>query len=361
MYYMKYSFIFIILLVIILISCGKSVENQYNEKDKANKMAVDSSSPQKVLQSLTEQIRMNPSNYGTLNLRSEAYYHLDSMDKALADIEKSLAINDSVADTHYLKGFYSAIRKDTALAIKELQTALDIGTMEPEVSYQLAQILMMKNEYAEAGKLFDMAIRMDSMNAQYVFGKGLWFEKQKKYAEALKSYQKSISRDSLFQKPYIQLHNLYQTAFHSDADATKWLDRLLKKQPNHPLGNFHRGNDLFQKTMRNRNLVKPAVFKEEMEKTIASYTRSIGGDPNFAQASYERGYCYFVLEEHEKAMKDFEQVIAIQPNHAPAEFMLGSYFEHYGDKPSALIHYKKALAISPNFKDAATAIADLSK
>lgn len=358
---MKSCFSLIIVLAIVLISCGKNAKNEADDKDKAKKMALDSTSPQKYIESLTEQIKMNPNNYGTLNLRSEAYYHLDSMDKALADLEKSLAINDSVADTHYLKGFYSAIKKDTALAIQELRTALNIGTMEPEVSYQLAQILMMKNEHTEAGKLFDMAIRMDSMNAQYVFGKGLWFEKQKKYAEALAYYQKSISRDSIFQKPYIQLHNLYQREYHSDEYATKWLDMLLKKQPNHPLGNFHRGNDLFQKTMRNRNLVKPAVFKEEMEKTIACYTRSIGGDPKFAQASYERGYCYFVLEEHDKAMKDFEQVIAVQPKHSPAEFMLGSYFEHYGDKPSAIEHYKKALKISPNFKEAAHAIAELSK
>lgn len=355
------SLLLLTLLLCGLVACGDRAASPKKNAADSTANAQDSLDPQALLAGLAGQIAQNPNNYALLNKRSELYYRLDSVGAALRDIEASLKINDSVPETYYLKGFYSLNNADTATALKALSYALQLGTPDPEVSYQLAQVYIVQNKLTEAKKAIDLTLQLDSSSAQYIFSKGFINEKEKKYAAAVLLYEKAIKKDSTFDKAYLQLHHIYQGPLHSEVYATKWLDKLLIIRPNHPLGNFYKANDLLMPSLRKKNLVKKEDFNRSMRVVISFYNTALQFDPKLAQAYYERGYCYHEMDEHDAAMRDFEKTLTLNPKHAPAHFMIGSYYEHYKDKANALEHYKKALALSPNFKEAAIAIQELSK
>ena len=347
---------------VLAFSCGcgtAASEAKKGEGDSSKMSGADSLSPQKWLASLTHQIKMNPNNYALYNDRSEVYMKLDSLAAAIRDVEKAISINDSISDTHYLRGFYACIQKDTVRAVQELKKAMELGTINAEVPYQLGQIYLMQKNYGEAEELFNLAIRRDTSQAIYYFAKGFLYHQKKDGITALPFYKQSLKKDSTFTKSYVQLYSLYTDVLKNEDLANEQVEKLLKISPLHPLGNYYKAKKLFGDATRLKVLIKKEPFMEAMAKSAVAFSDAIRGDSNFVQAYYERGYTYFLMDKHNEAIKDFEKTVALDKNYYQAYFMLGSIHEYYKDNTTAISFYKKAIEAKPDFKEAIYAVKEL--
>ncbi len=341
--------------------CGNPKNKTENRAQDSLKMTKeDSLSPVKWLASLSHQISMNPNNYALYNDRSEVYLRLDSLFAAIRDVEKAIAINDSISETHYLRGFYACLAKDTVKAMESLDKAMRLGTINAEVPYQLGQIALVQKNYARAEDLFNQAILRDSTQAIYYFAKGYLYQQQKNGTKALGLYKEALQKDSAFSKAYIQLYDLYMNVLKNEDLANQQIEKLLRIKPGHPLGNYYKAKKLFGDATRLKVLIKKEPFMDAMSKSVEAYTLSLSGDSSFVQAYYERGYTYFIMDKHDEALKDFEKTVALDSKYYQAYFMLGSIHEYYKDNATALSYYKKAVEAKPDFKEAIYAVKELS-
>lgn len=358
---MQKHLIFIIIITVglgfSLFSCTKKPDAEKNPN--VSNDSTQNVSPQQMLASLNNQIARDGKNYLLYRQRAETYHALDSIDKAIADIETAIKLSqsDSIADLRYLRGFFAYTKGDTADAMTHLQQAQKINYLDnPEIPYQIGQIFLQQKKYGDAEKYFTMAAKMDSLAPIYVFAKGFLNEQQGKTKEAIRYYNESVKLDTTFVKGYAQLFYLYSNVLRDADKAAEYNRKILKINPSHPLANFNRAKKLWEE---GKKMPNEAEMKKTLSLAIAAYSDAIDNDSLFVQAYYERGYCYFMIDNETNAIKDFEKVIALDSKNYQAYFMLGSIYEHYKDKNMAVSYYSKALEVKPDFTEAGQAVQEL--
>ena len=136
---MRYLLLLSIGAVFVLSACQQENDPQTSS---SNVVVTDSIplTPEAQLRALHLQIEENPGNFKLLEERSELYYLLDSLPQAIKDVEAAIELNGLEPDLHYRRGFYAGIEGDTALSISSYERALEMGTENPNVHYQLGQI-----------------------------------------------------------------------------------------------------------------------------------------------------------------------------------------------------------------------------
>ena len=353
----KYILLLIIIIVVLAFSCKKKPEE--SKKAAFNADSAQNISPQQMLASLNNQIARDSKNYLLYRQRAETYHALDSIDKAIQDIERAIELSqsDSIADLKYLRGFFAYAKGDTAEAMTYLMQAQKINYLDnPEIPYQIGQIYLQQKKYGDSEKYFTMAMKMDSLAPMYVFAKGFLYEQQGKPKEAVRLYNESVKLDTTFIKGYARLHYLYSNVLRDADKAAEYNRKILKINPAHPLANFNRAKKLWEegKSMKNE-----AEMKKTLALAVAAYSDAIDNDSLFIQAYYERGYCSFMIDNETNAIKDFEKVVSLDPKNFQAYFMLGSIYEHYKDKNMAVSYYSKALEAKPDFEEAKQAVKEL--
>ncbi|TAE51678.1 MAG: tetratricopeptide repeat protein [Bacteroidetes bacterium] len=315
-------------------------------------------SPAAQIRSLNRQLEINPRDYTLYQQRSEQYYNSDSIEKALADAEMALSLFPNSPDLKYWKGFLAFTQNDSAEAMIQYREAIRLGTKDPEVYYQMGQIFFLQKKYEAALASYQKAVELNDHEPLYWFAQGFLEEQRLQKPAAIKRYMRALELDSLHTKTLLQLYDLYLTGYENEEMATRYLDRLLRNQPLHPLGRYYSGTAHLRKALGlSRDTPR---YREEVNEAVSDFTISVSRDPGFADAWYSRGYCYFMGENRlDEAIGDFRKVLEINPQYAQAHFMLGSIFEYNKDLQTALFHYRKAVEYKPESEDFALAVKEL--
>jgi tetratricopeptide (TPR) repeat protein len=249
---------------------------------------------------------------------------------------------------------------DTARAREAYQAAVSLGTQNPEVYYQLGQVLFFQKKWDQALIPYQKAADIDKQEPTYPFAIGLLEETRRDYSKAIRQYKSALELDSTFAKALTQLHDLYLNAYQNETEAMKYNAQLLRVRPGHPLGRFQKGSYHLRRAFAITQSSRMKEFEDQINQAVVEFSIAVNRDPQFAQAWYNRGYCYFLGDRMNEAVQDFEQCIAVNPQHAPAHFMLGSINEKTGDLQTALAHYKRAMELIPENRDFQQAVRELS-
>lgn len=318
--------------------------------------------PETLLNALNLQIEQKPQDYALYQQRSEVYFQLDSLPQAVADIEEAIRRYPTGPDLRYWRGFLAYVMNDTAQAMRSLRKADSLGTKNPEVPYQMGQIYFLQQKYGLAMDAYRRAARLDAYDPQYIFAQGLLEEERGQIGEAVKLYKQSLGIDSAFAKSLTRLYDLYLGHYESQAEALKYNDILLRYSPGHPLGRFQRGNYHLNRAIAFSGGKLEAQFREQLNEAVVSYTIAVNNDSSYAEAFYNRGFCYFLGEQRmNEAIADFEQAAALDSSYAPPRFMLGSIYERNGDLRTALRYYEQALALKPKSEDFREAVQEVQQ
>ncbi|RMG57611.1 MAG: tetratricopeptide repeat protein [Bacteroidetes bacterium] len=319
--------------------------------------------PETYLQAYSLQIERNPRDYSLYEERAKVYYELDSLDQAIRDIEQALSLYRNGPELHYWRGFYAWAAKDSVRAQEEMQTAAGLGSQNPEVFYMLGQMAFFRGDYAEAEAKYQEAAKLGPEDPQYPFALGYLEESRRRHSRAATLYLQALDRDSTFAKALLQLHDLYLYQYENETEAMAYNQRLLNINPLHPLGNYNQGNYALRRALAILNQAEMPAFQEAVNEAVTHFSLTLNRDTAFAQAYYNRGYCYWLGDEARvnEAIEDFRACLRLQPDHAPAHFMLGSIYEKNGDLRTALDHYREAARLQPQSQDFQAAVTELSQ
>ena len=332
----------------------------HTEESNQDKVSVDNDDPLVQIQSINKLLQTNAKDYSLYESRSEAYYQIDSLGKALEDINQAIELFPEGHDLYFLKGFYAFAVGDTQSAFKALKTSVGLGSTNPESYYQLGQLYFFSQQWDSARLLYERAHQIQEEEPQYLFAQGFLLEDQNSPREAVKFYLNAIALDSSFAKAYMRLHDIYLLTYENEIEAMKYNNLLLKFQPTHPLAQYNLGNDFFRKAIRITQESRIPEFKQNINDAVTAYTIALNKDPNFYLAWYGRAYCYFIGENRmEEAIRDLQKTLELNPNYAPAHFTLGSIYEQSGDLSSALSHYELAFQQDNNNRDFKKAVDEI--
>lgn len=149
----------------------------------------------------------------------------------------------------------------------------------------------------------------------------LGLERQGKFSEALKYYNKFLAKDK------------------NDVEALLGQGRCLKAK-----GNSEEAMTSFL------NAVKITSDRNDIEAQMEALDGILTINPNYLTARYKRGLILFDQGEYLRAAQDFNKVIEIDPRHLNAFYKLGESYYKAGNYPAAIEAYAKIQDI--NFADA---------
>ncbi|MEM6263270.1 MAG: tetratricopeptide repeat protein [Bacteroidota bacterium] len=315
---------------------------------------------EKRIDALTQEIKGSPTNYALYEDRSLVYYKMGETQNAQADIEKALELNPDGTNLYYLRGFYAYQNQDTATARQAYNQAEQLGSTNPEVFYQRGQLSFFQQKYEEAVADYRKAAELDSLDPTYPFAEGFLFQRTGNGEAAKEAYRKALELNPQFDKVLLQLHDLELDYFKDPLQASGYNDRVLERNPEHPVALYNKANHFYRTALVHRQSGEREAYQRAANEAVVYYTLAINKEANFADPYFFRGYCYFMGEERlDLAMEDFKKTLELDSTHVQAHFFLGSVYEYYQDLKSALAHYERASAYDPSFTDAKMAVKDL--
>ncbi|NDC42082.1 MAG: tetratricopeptide repeat protein [Chitinophagia bacterium] len=142
-------------------------------------------------------------------------------------------------EIYFLKGMVYKDMKDTANAISNFQTTLEVAPDYKEAAIQLGLLYTaQKNQLGL--KYLDKAFKLDTMDVLPIFAQGEYYLNNKDTARAIQEFRKCIVRDVHYIDAYFNLGSIYiqkdsfEKAFHQ-------FDLVTKMDPTNPTGYFNRG------------------------------------------------------------------------------------------------------------------------
>ena len=94
------------------------------------------------------------------------------------------------------------------------------------------------------------------------------------------------------------------------------------------------------------------VHLGRLEKAVASYTKALQINPDFAEAHNNLGNALNILGRSEEAISSFTKALQIKPDYAAVHNNLGNALTNLGKPEEAVASYNNALQINPDFAEA---------
>lgn len=214
-------------------------------------------------------VKKFPENTDGLLKLAELLYFVKQYDKAFANINKALKLDETIAKAYYLKGSMYKELGDTTKAVSSLETAIEQDNRHYGAFLDLGLIYAARKNTL-AFEYYDNALAIKPLSTEALYAKAKLLQDLDKVEEAIGYYQRILTIDSL------HTYSLYNLGA---------LELNFKK-----------------------NTTKAATF----------FTKAITINPTYAEAYFARGVCYQELKENQKAYQDYNTCLQLKPNYGPA-------------------------------------------
>jgi len=162
----------------------------------------------------------------------------ESFEKALELAEKSIALDDTRAQTHGLLSMLYSLKREHDTAIAEAERAMALDPGGADVHAWLGQTLNYVDKPEEAIPFFEKAIRLNPFGpAWYFLNFGLSYQLTARYQEAVSQYKKALHVASDNILAHLGLAGTYSLSGR-DEDARAEVDKVLTINPRFSLESF---------------------------------------------------------------------------------------------------------------------------
>ncbi len=141
---------------------------------------------------------------------AESEYDADMLDPARRDLERSLELDRTLYQAHYLLGNVLMKQGDIDGASASYRTAISLAPDQPRTYYQLALALRARQDEAGEQALLEKVLSIDSHYAAAHSELGRIYLNQNRLTEAVAELNSAIESNSTLEQPYNLLARAYE-------------------------------------------------------------------------------------------------------------------------------------------------------
>jgi len=314
------------------------VQNKPDEKAESSAPKTDSVAeiqhPQ--LDLINESIVLDSTNADLYFSRGIAHQKLMNYQSAVADFEKAILLNDTVAAYYLNLAALFVEGKNIIPAINVLSKGLEKQPQNINMLLNLSKYYLYIDDTGKSIKMTNAVLQQDVTNTEAYFNKGLAYTFAGDTMKAISTFQTATEQNPDYYNAYIQLGLLCAGKKIKLAEA--YYQNALRIQPESI-------EAMYGLAMHYQNIENYADAK-------TTYRSLIAIDTQFKDAYYNLGYVYFQQDSLKKALKHFDMAANVEVGFARAYYMRGLTYEAIGDTVNALKDYNRTLSLDRNFEKA---------
>jgi len=156
------------------------------------------------VQWIQKAIALNPQDRKARLKIAKLFLYIHQYPNAIKEIDIALRKDVYDPEGYYLKGMVYKYMKDTARAISNFQTAIQVSPEYRDAIIQLGLIYSDRKD-SIALRYFDNAYKIDSNDVFPIFAKGVFYQNNHNYEQAKEEYRKCIIRNNHYVDAYFNM------------------------------------------------------------------------------------------------------------------------------------------------------------
>lgn len=245
-----------------------------------------------------------PDNAMAYGNRGEAYRDQKKYDLAMADFNKSIAVDPEYVESYNSRGQMYGMMGEMDLALDDFKRVIELSPNFDEAYNNIGVIYSMQEKPDEAVKYYEKAAEIDPFNVDALHNMGDYYYKKGEFEKALDSFNRIVAIDPASAIAYNRRGLLYSLR-REYGQALKDMDHALALAPNN--SEFHKDKGIILE------------HNKMLEEAIESHNRALEINPELADAYCFRGNAFAQLGRYGEAAKDFTQALKIDPDHRRAK------------------------------------------
>jgi tetratricopeptide (TPR) repeat protein len=310
---------------------------------------------QDTLALLNQQITKAPNRAELYKERAAYFYRHLQWANAYQDIDRAIGLDSNNANYYFIKGFFLLSEQKDSAALPYFFKSIAKNKEIAEPYYQIGNIYFLQKDYFQALDWYQKAIGRNANEPSYLFAAALCHKQLNNREKAEYFALLSLKKDTAFIQSLSLLYDIHIEQKNEWEKAIAYNNKILQKDSTHPQAQFNLGFYWF----KNSEILGGAEREIALKKAILYYSRAIFISPGFANAYYQRGYCYQLLSQSAKALEDYEKTIALNPNDYRAYYQAALIFKAYQEKEKAAQYLQRALSLQPGWQQAQKALYSL--
>lgn len=236
--------------------------------------------------------------------------------------------NDNNAELHSILGQAYLQRKDWPNATAHLAEVVKLNPYDEAAHFRLAQSYLLQQDFPDAVRILEAARKTFDKSAQIELALGVAYYGQRKFAEAVDQFLKTIRLAPDVPQPYLFLSRILEHAGDRLPEVTQRFAQLEAKNPSSPLGYLLHAKALVAQ-------LPPTGYPPEAQTAYALVQKSLAIKQDQAEAHYLAGLLLDRQREFEQAARHLERSVALNPGDATAHFRLARVYDRLGRKEDA--------------------------
>jgi len=157
------------------------------------------------------------------------------------------------------------------------------------------------------------------------------------FDNALKKFEQALAENPIDFDALLRAAFVYE--FYKNLDhAINYYQKTAELQPNEPYIQLRISANHY--------------YLKQYHAALASTRTALAMKPDFADAFFNQGLCFYELGRFEDALKSYNQSLAIRSNHFGTVFNIGMCLQVLTQYDDAIENYTKAIKIKPKESDA---------
>jgi protein O-GlcNAc transferase len=181
------------------------------------------------------------------------------------------------------------------------------------------------------------ALAHDQNGAEAFVSRGNMLLQQRRFAEALASYEQAIALEPNHAEALLSRGNVLQELRRSE-EALASYDRVISLRPDYADAFYNRGIALMR--------------LNRLEEALASYDGAIAASPRHVRAYNNRGNIFQIMGRFREALASYQQAVAIKPDYIDGLYNQGLVLQGVGRFEEAVASYDRVIALSPGNAEA---------
>ncbi|MEV6425923.1 tetratricopeptide repeat protein [Streptomyces sp. NPDC051662] len=255
--------------------------------------------------------------------------------QALAEYDRSLALDPDEPTTHYGRGVAHQLNGDLVTALADLRRADELAPDTPWILDEYGETLRMAGRREEAVELLDRALALDPTNGYALACRGVAQHGLGRHSAALADLGRALELNDEYLWALVRRARVLRDMGEADRSFAD-LDRAVELAPDSAWIASERG-EAYRLADRN----------EDAEREL---TRALGIDADHASALASRGYVRHLLGRDAEARADLDRAIELNPEYAWALVHRALLRQELDDTTGALADLDRAVEAEPRLR-----------